>query len=277
MATLRIVLLVALLVISGCDSSEPRSEPGEPPVRILSLNIWHDASDWPQRSGVIIDTLRSIQPDVVCLQEVVQRSNLPNQAYSLADSLGYDVYFTSVDTAGSPVRFGNAILTRNQIQDSTWMPLDPPGDSRNAAYVRTRAGDFELDVFCTHLHHTASDSGATIRRTQMQHLSEFIDSTLSTGRAVVAGDFNAEPGSEEFGPLLATFEDSFDAAYGEGPRPSTLNPYIGHPERWIDYIFIQRDAGISVWKVRRILATREDDHLWASDHFGVLAELYFDR
>lgn len=276
MAARRVFLLIAFLFASGCDNAEPVPEEEVEPVRILSYNIWHDASGWPERFRVIVDTLRTIQPDVICLQEVLQHETLPNQAHALADSLGYSSFFTSVDTVDRVRRYGNAILTRAAIQDSAWKALEPASDYRNVGYVRTSAGDREIDVFCTHLHHTEGDSGAAIRQTQIVDLVGFIDSTRTADAAVVAGDFNAEPGGDEFAPLTQSFDDAYVLAHGDGPRPTTLNPFIGHRERWIDYVFVEQDAGLNVLDVRRILTTREDDALWASDHFGVLAELSFD-
>lgn len=273
MAAFRLTLLLAVLLVTGCDGAEP--EPEAEPVSILSYNIWHDQADWHARLGMIVDSLREIRPDVICMQEVLQHAALPNQAYALADSLGYDAFFTSVDSIGSDRRFGNAILTRTAIEDTAWKALEPASDYRNVGYVRTTVGGRDLDVYCTHLHWVDSDSGATVRSTQIRDLVGFVDSTRTAPVALIGGDFNAEPGGAEFDPLLESFEDTYALVHGDHPRPTTLNPFIGHQERWIDYVFVERDAGVVVQDVRLILDRRADGALWASDHFGVLAKITF--
>src|SRR5690554_6196506 len=105
MAAFRLTLLFIVLFVAGCDGADSELETEVETVSILSYNIWHDQADWPARLGMIIDTLRGVEPDVICLQEVMQHAALPNQAYELADSLGYDAFFTSVDSVGSDRRF----------------------------------------------------------------------------------------------------------------------------------------------------------------------------
>src|SRR5688500_8160625 len=85
---------------------------GTDTLTVVTLNLWHDQQDWPRRRALIIDELRALRPDVICLQEVLQHLTLRNQAYDLADSLGYHATFSSVDHDTSTKRYGNAILTR---------------------------------------------------------------------------------------------------------------------------------------------------------------------
>ncbi|MFP3434803.1 endonuclease/exonuclease/phosphatase family protein, partial [Paraburkholderia sp. SIMBA_061] len=81
---------------------------------MLTLNLFHDREDWPRRRVQILETLQQLRPDVIALEEVIQREGQQNQAQWLADALGYHWQFVSTDAAGSPLRYGNALLTRHR-------------------------------------------------------------------------------------------------------------------------------------------------------------------
>ena len=110
-----------------------------------TLNIWHDQGDWPARRAVILDTLRVLSPDVLFLQEVLEKEGLPNQAQQLADSLGWGFVFASVDPPGAAKRYGNAILTRHRIVATHEIMLPPLDDYR----VQRRGGKGLITIKCS--------------------------------------------------------------------------------------------------------------------------------
>jgi endonuclease/exonuclease/phosphatase family metal-dependent hydrolase len=122
------------------------------PFLAVTLNIWHDQQDWPARCAVILDTLRTLRPDVVFLQEVLQKEGLPNQAQTLAESLGATFVFASVDPPGAPKRYGNAILTRHRIAATNEIHLKPLDDYRVAVHARLEVEGRSVDAYATHLH-----------------------------------------------------------------------------------------------------------------------------
>src|SRR5262245_1287226 len=130
-------------------------------LTVITLNLWHDQHDWPKRLERIVRELRQIRPDVVCLQEVSQNPNLPNQANTLAESLGCHVQFASVDGPERPKRYGNAILTPHRVVTSGERNLEPANDYRAVAHVRLACRGREIDAYSTHLHHTPE--GGAIR------------------------------------------------------------------------------------------------------------------
>lgn len=237
----------------------------------VTLNLWHDQHDWPARRTVIVDTLRVLGPDVIFLQEVLEKEGLPNQAQQLADSLGYAFVFASVDPVGGPKRYGNAILARHAITASHEVKLPPLTDWRVAAHARLLLPDGRyLDAYATHLHHT--DEGAAIRAEQVAGLLAFIDDTRSGAAAlVIGGDFNAEPDRRELAPLFARFTDALAAV---DPRAAvtaaTFGPATGTPPRRIDYLFSE-PAGLTVEAARVILGAPTAAGVWGSDHCGVWA------
>ena len=90
---------------------------------VVGLNIWNDKENWPVRRDYICRVLGELCPDVVCLQEVLQNKEFPNQAKTIADVLGCDFYFASADPEDDPKRFGNAILSRHIIVSKDWKIL----------------------------------------------------------------------------------------------------------------------------------------------------------
>lgn len=240
-------------------------------LSVVTLNLWHDQQDWPQRLEAIVAALQTLQPDVIALQEVLQHDSLPNQAMTLARRLGYDWYFTSVDSAQRVRRFGNAILTRHPVLVRDWVALEPLDDYRNAAYVRIAVAGREVDVYATHLHHTPE--GDSIRAAQIAHLQRFIARTRGGGPLVVAGDFNAPVIAPSLQPLRASLTDVYGALHADADSVSTLVTALGHRPVRIDHVFVER-ASLEPVDARLILDEPVDGR-WPSDHVGVLVRLRF--
>lgn len=244
----------------------------------VTLNIWHDRDDWPRRLAVILDTLRALDPDVICLQEVLQNEGLPNQADTIGDSLGYRRVFASVDGPEQLKRYGNAILARHPLTEASSKKLEPLADYRVVAHARAEVGERALEVYCTHLHHTSEGRG--IRATQVRDLLGFIRDTRTPGAPILlAGDFNAPPDAPELRPLGEEFVDAYAATHPEqvGVLVTTLNPALGHTPRRIDYLFYDRTSGLMPVDSRVLFTEPADDGTWASDHFGVLARFAWPR
>ena len=272
-----ILLLTAFIAPAPVSGAAQAAEPDT--LTVVTLNLWHDQADWPRRLAKIVEGLRALRPDVVCLQEVLQHATLPNQARALADSLGFQAHFTSVDSDTSIRRYGNAILTRHRVLHAGGKALDPRDDYRTVAHLRIDFTGRPLDVYDTHLHHTFE--GAAIRATQIRDLLGFIAATRGGEAVVLAGDFNAAPESPEMRLLEGRFLDVFAAANpGAGGKPTaTLNRALGHPPLRIDYIFVSRQGAPSLTPRSADVIFRDPgrDGIWASDHFGVVARLVVGR
>ncbi len=238
----------------------------------VTLNLWHDQHDWPARRAVIVDTLRALLPDVILLQEVLEKEGLPNQAQQLADSLGYAFTFASVDPVGGPKRYGNAILTRLPIVATSEVKLPPLDDWRVAAHARLALADGRvLDAYVTHLHHTAE--GAAIRAEQVAGLLAFIDATRATGDGaplLLGGDFNAQPDQPELAPVFARFADALAVVHADLalPASATFGPATGTPPLRIDYLFCE-PAHLVPTAARIVLGAPSPAGVWGSDHCGV--------
>ncbi len=239
----------------------------------VTLNLWHDQQDWPARRAVIVDTLRALAPDVIFLQEVLEKEGLPNQAQQLADSLGCAFVFTSVDPVGGAKRYGNAILTRLPIVAQHEVKLPPLDDYRVAAHARLALPDGRaLDTYVTHLHHT--EEGTGIRARQVAGLFAFVDSTRADDGAdvLIGGDFNAEPDRPELAPVFARFTDVLAAVHPDLtlPASATFGPATSTTPRRIDYLFCE-GAQLIPTAARVVLGAPSPAGVWGSDHCGVWA------
>lgn len=240
-------------------------------LTVVTLNLWHDREDWPARLDYMLAALQELDPDIICLQEVLQNPGLHNQAETVADRLGYRSHFSSVDTVGSPKRYGNAILTRQPVLVEGFRKLEPADDFRTALHVRIRLGVDSVDIYNTHLHH--SMEGGAIRQVQLLDLLDFIETTRAQGPVILAGDFNAPVRAPEMRTLDGLYVDVFGLLEPGSDTVSTLNVAKGHRPARIDHIFYGHGPARALRPVlaRLILDQPDAAGLWASDHFGVAA------
>ncbi|TVQ15380.1 MAG: choice-of-anchor D domain-containing protein [Bacteroidetes bacterium] len=242
-------------------------------LSVLTYNIWFDNQNWPARFAHMLSEIRDLDPDIIGLQEVIQRANLDNQAQMLADSLGYYYYFSSVDGEASPQRFGNAIVSRFPIEESNWRALQPLNDYRTAAHARINVEGNTIDIYNTHLHNAAVNTH--IREQQILDMLDFIEETSSSEYIIVTGDFNANPDWEEMELMYEDFQDVYPLFHENhlDPEHGTLNYHLGHQQRRIDYIFFNKakQETFVPTSAEVVIDEPDDNGIYGSDHFGVFA------
>lgn len=275
--SIRFFLLALLVSVAGCQSvtDRPACTPGRPTLTVVTLNLYHDRGDWPRRRALILEGLRESEPDLVALQEVLQAPGLRNQAQDLAEALGLEYVFASLDDVRLPRRYGNAILSRHPILRHDQVALRPRHDFRSAVRARIDLDGRTLDFIATHLH--AGEAGGAIRAQQVRHLLEFVgDSDARPAGIIVAGDFNATAPSPELQPMQQRFEDAYASLHGDADSEpaahASLNPaYFDRPAR-IDHVYVQRER-FDTCMARRILDAPDASGRWPSDHFGIAVRL----
>lgn len=260
--------LLAAIAAAGAHARERADT-----LSVVTLNLWHDKADWPRRQAMIVGALRTLRPDVIALQEVLQDEHLPNQAQTLAAALGYRWVFASVDPPQRPRRYGNALLTRHPILLQEWKALRPLGDYRSVVHLRLALGARRLDVYATHLAYEAGDG--RVRREQVDDLLAWRDATSTGAASILVGDFNAPADAPEFAALAARYRDAYDTRHPDAAQDarehSTLNLAFYAPLR-IDHVMFD-PARLAVVDARRVLDRADHHGTWASDHYGVRAVL----
>jgi endonuclease/exonuclease/phosphatase family metal-dependent hydrolase len=269
-------------------------------MRVLTWNLWWRFGPWQERQQAILTVLRELQPDIVGLQEVWACGG-ENLAGWLASSLGMHWTWAASRTperwqrriGDATVDIGNAVLSRWPIAESDRVELagrPEDDDGRLGLYALVDAPGYPVPFFTAHLS-SATDASA-VRCQQVRVLAEFVKahSGGTDFPAVITGDFNAWPDSDEvrrFGGFKTApavpgqvFLDAWE--YADPAQPSATwdaaNPYVAagfSPSVRIDYIHTARPGrgGLgSVSSVRRA-GDRPVDGVWPSDHAAVLADL----
>jgi endonuclease/exonuclease/phosphatase family metal-dependent hydrolase len=257
-------------------------------IRVATLNIWNRMGPWEERLVAIRKELERIQPDVLGLQEVlVLPEHAFDQAREIAEGFGYHVAFGRSPDAG-PFTMGNAVLSRWPIARTFTFGVPGTDEHRCLVCAEIDAPIGKIPFFSTHLNWRFEESA--VRQLQVQAIARFVAANAPEASypAIVVGDFNAEPDSDEIrfmrglgslGGASVHFQDAF-AHVGAGPGVtfSLKNPYaalLREPDRRIDYVFVRggderfRGEPLSA----RVAFDAPEGDAFPSDHFGVVAEL----
>lgn len=257
--------------------------------RVGTLNIWNRLGPWEERLVAIRAGVAAEDLDVLCLQEVVRVDGF-DQGALVAEGFGYQVVHGRHSEARLPI--GNALLSRYPISRHEVFDL-PTGDTveRRSVLLAMLAAPFgTVPVFVTHLNWRLDEGH--VRELQVRLLAELVADTCrdeSLYPPVLAGDFNAEPDSDEMRFLRGLtslgarrrvyFADAFGAAgEGAGITFARRNPFaaqVHEPDRRIDYVLVRghderhRGAPLSA----RVAFDSPVEGVFPSDHFGVVATL----
>ncbi len=264
-------------------------------MRVLTWNLWWRFGPWEARQPAIAETLRRIDADVVCLQEVWEARDGTSQPRALADTLGYQYIAAAglgLDIAEES--FGNAILSRWPIAGGKARGLPAPeglDELRSVMRADIDGPNGPFQVFCTHLNWKLDQSA--VRRRQVASVCDFIASSADDRSypPVLCGDFNAEPDADEIrcltgysaGPVDGlVFLDSWRVGGDGGPgwTWSRLNPFTAsdpEPDRRIDYVFVGYPGEEARGEVlsARVEGVEPVDGVQPSDHYGVSAEIRY--
>jgi endonuclease/exonuclease/phosphatase family metal-dependent hydrolase len=264
-------------------------------LRLVTWNLWWRFGPWRARLPAIIETLRRLDADVVCLQEVwSDPTTSETSAAAIADALGvHHVHASHLDLDG--IGMGNAVLSRWPIAGHDVRALPPPQGFEDAEERRLALrADIDgprgpIQVFTTHLNWRLDHSH--VRQHQVRELCRFIaGSPARTFPAVLCGDMNADPMSDEMRMLTGraavpepplVFFDAWDhAGVGDGFTWSNTNPYatkdLEHDRR-IDFVYggFPKAGGAGHLTHAELVGTEPVDGVVPSDHYGVLAELRY--
>jgi endonuclease/exonuclease/phosphatase family metal-dependent hydrolase len=270
-------VLLATFTSSCQRSGASAPQPAAPlTLRVLTYNIHHgEGRDRRFDLLRLAEVMRSVQPDLIALQEVdrgTQRAGGVDQLTELAGLLGMHAEFgKTIDHTGG--EYGVAILSRWPIAgaENRLLPSTPEYEPRTALTVRVRVDERGPWVRFTSTHLDNSRDPEE-KLAQARRLNELLVDA-SGEPSILAGDFNARPGTDAIGIL----EENWTIALPDGDQPSPAVPMDGpsNPARGSqqrrgprgDFILL-RPA--DPW---RVLESRSIDDQAASDHRPVLTVL----
>ncbi len=245
---LRVLSLIAVVTLSACAVGEDSRlaqpeyifQPRDPlTVMTFNIRVGYGRSSWgtdpyllrdgPEELGPIVAAIRSVDPDIVGLQEVLHNG----QADRIAKALGYNYAYTS-HPSDRPW-WGVAVLARYPLIEAREHQISSGrGDAKNALIAEFDIGGNRIAFFSIHKDKDLHD-GASFQKLR----SAIDDSDVPT---VLIGDFNIEPhdgrfellGSEFLDTALAV--DSFGAkeartmgTWGDGLGYRTVSWHISIP------------------------------------------------
>jgi endonuclease/exonuclease/phosphatase family metal-dependent hydrolase len=278
------------------------SPPGTgPAVRVVTLNLWGRGSAWADRRGVLAEGLRALDADLLAFQEAVltdgydQVADLLGPGYHVAhqggraaDGVGVSIASRwsleavhEVDLYVTPRTAGFACMT---LVAEVLAP-DPVG---RLLFVDNNPNfqlDFELE-----------------RELQAVAAARFIEDLVGERplHVVLAGDFDAYPdaasvrfwrGRQSLGGMSVCYRNAWESIHPGDPGhtftprnplvPSSRNPMVVDGEtplelgRRIDHIMVRCGHQGPTLDVAdcRLLFDQPVGGVWASDHFGVVADL----
>lgn len=269
-----------------------RSDVGYTPVvRVLMQNPEALFADWPQRRRVLRTGIRQAQPDLVAFVEAVvtddydQPRDLVGAGYHVAHQDG-----RGADGAGITIASRWPINGVHQLDLHVTARIDPvfpattlaaeievPGPIGPILFVSTNPS-WELP-----LEHE--------RQLQAVASARFIEALAGDRHVVLAGDFDAAPeatsmrfwrGLQALEGMSVCYRDAWETTHpGEAGHTFTKENarVAGGQVAWdvgrrIDYIMVrcrERGPTLDVVACERLF-DRPVDGIWASDHFGVIAE-----
>jgi endonuclease/exonuclease/phosphatase family metal-dependent hydrolase len=261
--------------------------------RVLTFNLLTVRSaSGERRHAVARELVRAADADLVALQEVTRRPDF-DQA---ADLLGPD--YTILDVPGGDPTYGGECLASRLPVGRSWV-LDLPIGEHEGRTMRAGALAVEVvapppvgPLLCVHHKGTYELDLERIRERQALATARFVEEIAADRPAVLLGDFNAGPeaasvrfltGRQSLDGCSVHYEDAWRAAHPDDPGHtfSPRNPLVGAGQmplergRRIDYILVRSGPHGPPLDVATcdVVFDRAVDGVWASDHFGLLAEL----
>lgn len=262
-------------------------------LRVLTLNLWGAEAPLERRMALVVAAIRELQPDVVALQEVQDRSpEVPNQALTLAKATGlFPVFAPAVAFRGG--HEGVAVLSRLPVREHVATPL-PHATADEARILLSVAvdtgGAVPTWVHTTHLNYRLHHGKE--REDQVMAVADVVAARAESVPQIVLGDFNARPEADEIrwlcglttlGGRRVFFQDAWaclhpgDAGWTWASANQQTAP-LGflQPNRRLDYVFVtaaRRDGRGRILECEIVANHPDADGVFASDHFGVLAEV----
>jgi endonuclease/exonuclease/phosphatase family metal-dependent hydrolase len=264
----------AAFLVAACGNSSDETDPApvvDPvgktdrveSVKVMAYNIHH--CNPPSKPNVIdldaiVEVIRGEKPDFVALQEVdvnTQRSGPVNQAQVIASKLQMRYFFAkAIDYQGG--EYGVAILSKYPLSETVVHKL--PSKAGSGAEPRVLAtakaalpdGTF-LRIGSTHLDSQADPEN---RGAQVEKINEV--AVAEQLPFIIAGDFNATPGSTEINLLDEKWKRTCQACAPTIPATS--------PTKAIDFIAYKHPTDKFSTVSHKVV-----NEQYASDHRPVVA------
>jgi endonuclease/exonuclease/phosphatase family metal-dependent hydrolase len=278
---INLLFLNLLLLITACDVNHDTLS-----YRVMTFNIRFDnpadgINSWENRREFLASSLRNISPDIIGMQEVLERQliyldeNLPEY-----DHVGVGREDGKTGGEYVPVFYRKDIF-KMLDWGTFWLsatPEDTGSVGWDAALPRICTWvnflDIEADQEFFYLNTHFDHMGLNARRESAGLILEFIRKETGNLPVILSGDFNCSPDNDPYSIFInddlnlqdACVSVSHSVFNGEG----TFNGFGSEkdPER-IDMIFVKGGWKVECYEVLKL----KDGGMFISDHWPVVAEL----
>jgi endonuclease/exonuclease/phosphatase family metal-dependent hydrolase len=267
--------------------------PGIGNVRVATLNLWGRSGAWAERRSVLIDGFRELRPDLVALQEPIKTEDYDQ----VVDLLGPEFYVAhhNPGMVDHGEHHGASIASRWPLREVHEVNLNVTPRTADFPCTTIAAEILAPDpleplLFINHL--PSYQLGFEYERElQAVAAARFVENFVRERKmhVVLAGDFDADPeaasvrfwcGRQSLAGMSVCYRDAWESTHPGDPGHTYTphNPLMNTPDwpfRRIDYIFVRcADHGptLEISSCARIFDAPVDG-VWASDHFGVVADL----
>ncbi len=244
-------------------------------MNVLTFNLRNVNDRYDERKPLLAAGFAELSPDIAALQEVSFAPGARQDDF-LAGATSRE--YVSLE-APSPryVNFGNAILVASgEVQAHELLSLGQGRTAQRALIALPRQR--MLWFVNTHLHHRPGEP--LVREAQARAICEWMSDAPAANATIIAGDFNTPPFEPAYAVMTgAGYRSACREANGEEPAvtwPSGIQaPTMdtdGDPN-CLDYLWLGGSARARTARLVFNTPATADPTLYASDHFGILAEI----
>jgi endonuclease/exonuclease/phosphatase family metal-dependent hydrolase len=242
-------------------------------MRIMTLNINQYVAKhgpWIERRKLIVEGIKTADPDVVALQAVCQDIQIEHgedQAEQIAEILG-DYPYVYFQPAGDEkgTSYGSAFISRIPIYETGFLPLRTPlkaeDPTKRVVFYARLKNSINLTLFNAHFSYSDAQNKNNLKEA-LPFLKSF------PGPALLVGDFNATPDKGMHSELTKLgWQDIWQTLH---PRDPGYTFESQNPTLRIDYIWANADLKNKAKQIQ-ILKGQTPKVRW-SDHWSLLVDL----
>lgn len=262
-------------------------------MRVLTLNLWGRRGEWDRRRAVLVTALRELRPDLVAFQEVVVTEEYDQAAELLGPEFQL-AHQEEREPGQEGVECGQGASIASRWPLGEVREVDLQVTLRTAGFAcTTLIAEVDAPVGPLLLaNHLPSWQLDFERERELQALAaaRALEELAGDRHVVLAGDLTADPdaasvrflcGRQSLEGRSVCYRDAWESIHGDEPGETFTprNPLVTDwdwPFRRLDYVLVRcgEHGGptLEVTGCDRFL-DEPVDGVWASDHFGVVAEL----
>jgi endonuclease/exonuclease/phosphatase family metal-dependent hydrolase len=257
--------------VETTTSSSSTSTSSSTTLRVLQWNTHHGGygTDGVYDPNRLANWIVKMNPDIISLNEIEYYTGWGNEdqparfAALLQQKTGQTWYYKFATASGAATGDGNLVLSKYpfDVKDSMLLSY-----TRVVVQVQVHVNGRTVSFFSTHL----DDASTTAREAEISQLQSWASGI--TEQRIIAGDFNAWPGTPEINMMAGLYYDS----WAEAAKTGTAIGYPGNTDgrtrnTRIDYVWYSHSATALRLQSVQVFDTADASGVMPSDHRPVLA------